>query len=386
MTTRYAGLITLLGMFLSVSTLGQPTIQWSGIEHMDLGMYGSLSACLAAGYTPTTCPISGIARRDQRVTFSYGQIVVAGDFYMSPKDLYEDRTFGTVNLIKCAGSEASSTRLDCQAKSLPALIHYAEVVTQNYDHFGWNNMVAYVANHKMALELAHQSFVARTLHPDLSRSLWTQALIANGFADHYLTDAFASGHIRVPRLQLKRWAQHNLKGWWPSLRGDLLAMVLHDFESLNLHTEVEEGMPVQNALGHFWRTRGDGHLYLKESMGDPTSTIPLRALKESLLEVLRTYQTGERPDGIYKATWYVPFSQDQDLADKFSPSTRNALYRATPSYARLLLKKKDIAMMLANWGVILSAFQQDVRRSLQSDPDLSKHLPPEYIQAYLNVK
>jgi hypothetical protein len=59
----------------------------------------------------------------------------------------------------------------------------------NIDHFGAEARLTYNAGHTLALDVASQG--------DLQK-----AYAINAFADHYLQDSFAAGHIRVPRSAL----------------------------------------------------------------------------------------------------------------------------------------------------------------------------------------
>lgn len=69
---------------------------------------------------------------------------------------------------------------------------YLEISKKNFDHFGGNARKAYNAGHTWALT------VAKAGTPESLRKAYT----INAFADHFLEDSFASGHLRVPREQL----------------------------------------------------------------------------------------------------------------------------------------------------------------------------------------
>jgi hypothetical protein len=71
-------------------------------------------------------------------------------------------------------------------------LDYIELAKINYDHFGTNARLAYNAGHALALAEASQGTI---------ESL-EQAYAINAFADHFLEDSFASGHMRVPREAL----------------------------------------------------------------------------------------------------------------------------------------------------------------------------------------
>lgn len=66
---------------------------------------------------------------------------------------------------------------------------YAGLTWHNFDHFGEDAETAYNAGHTLALRTAGQG--------DLD-----QAYRLNAFADHFLEDRFAAGHLRTPRRAL----------------------------------------------------------------------------------------------------------------------------------------------------------------------------------------
>jgi hypothetical protein len=283
---------------------------------------------------------------------------------------------------------------DCTAPGLIGMPGYLEVVTTNYDHFGWNNMKAYVKYHSMALFKARQSFLKKTSNPTESRLLLNQALFYNAYADHYLTDAFASGHIRVPRVQIKNWAISRLSGFFKSIRGDLLTMLLHDRESINLRTNKEEGLQVENTFGDVWATRGDSHLHLGSFPNDPVREMPTQALMESLRDLILTWQTGDIPEGNFKAAFYVPFYKGPAMAEKFSPEGQGmsskqfykAFYSNVPFYQRIIFKQSDLEKMLAALPSLFKTFQKNIRQDIDSTPELRDRLPQEYLDAYSKIQ
>ena len=69
---------------------------------------------------------------------------------------------------------------------------YHKLAWLNLDHFGADARIAYNAGHLAALEEAIGG----------SEGNLQKAYTMNAFADHFLQDSFASGHIRVPRRAL----------------------------------------------------------------------------------------------------------------------------------------------------------------------------------------
>jgi hypothetical protein len=383
----------------------QEDIRWSEGEHLELGENATKKVCAEMGLVASKCPAANpIPRRDQKLSFTYGEVVTSADYYHTPLDFYQDRLIGIRAVLVCAHRQKKVHRdqensddvkyPSCTAPGLIGMPTYLEVVTTNYNHFGWNNMKTYVKYHTLALQKAQQSFLKKTTSASESRALLNQALIYNAYADHYLTDAFASGHIRIPRVQIKNWAASRLPGFFKSLRGDLLTMLMHDRESISLRTNKEEGLLVENSLGDVWTTRGDSNLHLGSFPNDPVRELPTQALTESMRELLITWQTGEIPEGQFKAAFYVPFHKGIPLTEKFSARGQgmtqkqfmSAFYSNIPFFERFVFKQSDLERMLQALPSIFTVFQRDIRKDIETMSELRERLPPEYLEAYSKVQ
>ncbi|MDZ4326306.1 MAG: phospholipase, partial [Pseudomonas sp.] len=77
--------------------------------------------------------------------------------------------------------------------ALYPLGRYLKLAANNADHFAEWALLAYIAGHTAALQ---QAVIAHNTADDQSLEL---AYALNAFADHYLTDLFSAGHLRVPR-------------------------------------------------------------------------------------------------------------------------------------------------------------------------------------------
>ncbi len=379
-------------------------IRWSEGEHLELGEQAAKRACADLGLQGKDCPVNSlIPRGDGKVSFHYGELVTSADYYNNPKEMFNDRRLGIGKIIACAHKQKhvhhdqdDSDEVDYPSCNIPGIIAmptYLETVTNNYDHFGWNNMKAYVKYHSLALKKAQEAYNQRH-NQHTSKNLLNHALIYNAYADHYLTDAFASGHNRVPRIQIKKWAEKNLFGFFKSLRGDLLTWLLHDRESLDLRSNKDVGFLVENALGMEWKTRGDTHLHKAHTPEDPARELPTQAITHSLKEVLVTWQTGHIPEGVYPATLFVPFHKGIPMTEKFSPAHQQmskkqffkAFYSNVPFVERLLYRKADLEDMFQALPGIFVQFRRDIRKDIETQSELKERLPPEYLKAYSQVR
>jgi hypothetical protein len=97
-----------------------------------------------------------------------------------------------------------------------------------------------------------------------------QSLILNAFADHFLADSFAAGHIRVDRKRLS----------------DRVAKKLHDED--NRANAGTHKWWVSNAIGETWWPVGDGKW---KEMNEPDKRRIIEAVRESIVEVIGVYLT-----------------------------------------------------------------------------------------------
>lgn len=139
----------------------------------------------------------------------------------------------------------------------------------NYDHFGDDAWQAYQAGHRVAMK---EAIKAKTTG-DITHL--SHAYAMNAFASHYLTDRFAAGHIRTPRVAMS-------KDVTPSTIGDLLMKYMHD--------EDGAGISVHDAQSNHWTAVGDGYYFEPNSLEHRRRVI--NALQLSANEVYEAYQSG----------------------------------------------------------------------------------------------
>lgn len=160
------------------------------------------------------------------LTLTYGEVVaLAGDYYTTPEELGAELTPAVAEAIRGVTPQDDGTFL---LNTHRGWFDYAMLANENQDHFAPRSWARYARHHAEALQLA--------LNRDLDA-----ALVRNAFADHFLTDAFASGHLRVPRDALV------------GLPGALPTRQMHDEENV-------QGLWVQSASGFVWRAYGDDNL------------------------------------------------------------------------------------------------------------------------------
>lgn len=376
--------------------------KWSEGEHLELGEIGAQKACQEIGLPPSDCPTNKIYRQDRKLKFTYGELIASADYYADPDALYKDTDQGIKQVITCAKRLRHShpthqphepKYIDCTLYGVFFVSGFLEIVSQNYDHFGWQNMKAYVRLHAKALQLAKQSYEMRHQSASASAKYLRQALITNAFADHYLSDGFAAGHVRLPRTQIKRWAKAELSGPFKETRADILAILLHENDGQMFGSQKEFGLKVQNSRGDRWRTRGDQYLRVDENENDPVFAIPLEAIKKSTLEILTAWKYGRLPEGQFSAAALVPFHVDLSLKEKFSEDHQRIpfssivdwLHDQLPFFQQIFAPRSDLELLFRDIDKIFGDFRKDVAADLRKYPELKKRLPESYLRAFENV-
>ncbi len=134
---------------------------------------------------------------------------------------------------------------------------YVDLLQTNFDHFKEQALLAYQAGHRSALRAAERAYEMEDGYAKFS--LLVEAFCKELFACHFLTDLFASGHIRTPRKEIFDYVTvaHGIRGRF--LIAGLLAKAMHDEDGdLGL-------MVASNKKATPWETYGDDCYFEKEN-------------------------------------------------------------------------------------------------------------------------
>jgi hypothetical protein len=214
------------------------------------------------------------------------------------------------NRITGGGSAVSTWLSSWVSKDLAWLPQgrYLKLAENNFDHFGESALLAYAAGHTAALQ---QALVAREETGTAQVKALEMAYAMNGFADHFLTDLFSAGHLRVPRKKLAELVTSVPLG--PGVLGSLISKFMHDEDS-------RFGLKVRNAEQTEWHAYGDALLF-DDIDSDNLQQVRL-AVQESANEIFGTFCSGEVPPD-FRALRYVPdlkyLNDSQNPAKNFSP-------------------------------------------------------------------
>eukprot|EP00026_Physarum_polycephalum_P004551 Phypoly_transcript_04573.p1 GENE.Phypoly_transcript_04573~~Phypoly_transcript_04573.p1 ORF type:complete len:448 (+),score=65.47 Phypoly_transcript_04573:60-1403(+) len=144
------------------------------------------------------------------------------------------------------------------------------LLTNNLDHFASCAVFAYSAGHLFAMQTAAQAAsqlqTCSNVTDITQRMTCTRAAFftlqtayaMNAFADHYLTDLFASGHIRTPRRLITTTcsaaSSYITSFLGSSSSGGLASQWMHDEDNRN-------GLLVANRRGDVWTAFGDDNYF-----------------------------------------------------------------------------------------------------------------------------
>jgi hypothetical protein len=275
---RYGEAISLFGDFYGI-----PGVRLGDGEDFFLGVWSTF----AHGDAREMCNILDAMAKERAV------VVEAQDQGASVADAYAragNELNGDYNRATGGGSFVSS--LFPQGRFL-------KLASVNFDHFGADAMAAYRAGHAAACHAAR----AAAAEPDdaARRRGLERAYLMNACADHFLTDLFASGHLRVPRRALHE------RGWI-DLVGDLLAKCMHDEDN-------RRGLAVRNARGDAWQAFGDQRFHADEHAEG--RALAREAVAISAAEVWAAFDTGAEP--AFGALRIVP-----DLGDALTNAANHA--------------------------------------------------------------
>jgi hypothetical protein len=187
-----------------------------------------------------------------------------------------------------------------------------ELALFNNDHFGFTAQEVYKFGMRAALNAA-------VAHPPTEEGAMThdnggdikRALAMCAFACHFLTDLYASGHLRTPRKKMA--------GEFGPIAGGLFSKCMHDEDNFN-------GLSVQSKEGRKYTVFGDSFLF--EPSGAGFRTIAHEAVKISILQVLNAYNAhGSRDADLSGVPNYIDASYNDFPALDIIPDLAKAQNR-----------------------------------------------------------
>jgi hypothetical protein len=236
-------------------------------------------------------------RRAMTDGLTYGEVLaLSGDFYRGWDALNNASLWEVITLVPMIRGHPSTTDLQEATGG-----RYLALATQNVEHF------SNVAVGRRNVDVWRRMHIAAVTEARAGRT--NTAWGTNAMADHYLTDAFAGGHIRTPRDRLTG-----------SAAGNIRSKILHDLDN-------QFGVRVTNARGDTpWIAYGDEHFFAPENVDNRRLTQEaVRLSRQDITDALAGGLPGA--SGVFAAERLVPHPVDP-AADRWTG--REPTYVETP--------------------------------------------------------
>jgi hypothetical protein len=217
------------------------------------------------GVVSTVSPCTGKLRKREGPV-SYGDLVGLADSVLSPLDFY----VGEPNPDAAAAFDASRPPAEVVDRLAPNWVQGLFAAHNNEDHFHERVAFAYWFWHARAVELAR------------SGNLGT-AMVVNAYADHFLEDSFAPGHLRTPRHELHDAVTIGMHGYYNNQAAACRLSHRDELSLLATGPERDRLREIEQVL-----MKGDGHL---EEDADRYLVVAL-IVARSIADVLESAATG----------------------------------------------------------------------------------------------
>jgi len=255
---------------LAIAAVAFPCLAWNGNEHITIGAEAYHRACADARENEVTTDGRERLLVACRPTSSRALLGV----YLHRNVFAYEPLMGEWSAL--AADHTQTPEQLTSIKLSDMVVDYGlltRIATTNYRHFQPSSAISWRLYHQQALAIATQ---AATLQGLAMMEQYEKALSFEAFAQHYLQDSFASGHMGFNRVASSNAA----------------ALAYHDEMS-------KRGRCVRDELDKIWYTYGDDHL----SKEGETRERVVSVAAASLLDVIRTFVVGTADVAAAKETW-----------------------------------------------------------------------------------
>jgi len=292
---------------------------WATPEHQGIGRASYLDACEELRATVAAGPARDprVAARFERVCGAnlpvlariYGDATaIAGDFLDEPSEFLSE-----------AGAWRFRSRKD-----------YWLLALENSAHFNPKSSRSWAEYHEQAIGYALAAAAADGLATVERLQL---AILESAFADHFLQDSFAAGHMGFNRTASSAAASKSFHDSWNA-----------------------RGRVATDRAGHRWVTYGDGHLL--DAANEEGKRHVVEAATLSVRGVLTAFVLGVRAPDDEIAVWQLlPFTIEApellaDLEEIFEKAPTEAAARAAlvPLQVTIRPASKDLVMTASFWS------------------------------------
>jgi len=325
---------------------------WATVEHQEIGRTAYLRACadVRAAVTARGSPSAGVADRLERVCGPnlpviarlYGDATaIAGDFLGHPEEFLSHRGFWRFSHKK----------------------YYWLLALENSAHFNPTSTRSWADYHEAALAHALAGATADGLRTVEELEL---AMFESAFADHYLQDSFAAGHMGFNRAASSAAAAKSFHDAWNA-----------------------RGRVVTDRAGNRWVTYGDGRLDAPVNAEGRRHV--LDAATFSVRGVLTVFVLGVRGPADELAVWQLlPFTIEApelpaELVEIFRKASGGAEAggELVPLQVTIRPTRKDLVATASFWSAAAFATPGDPILALVGGIELGIPIVPA--QTYLGA-
>ncbi len=234
------------------------------------------------------------------LTLSPGDVIaLMGDFYRTPQALMSAPPEEIQALLGVMRRERSGELSGAKANEeyQKITLKYRRDRSDSYLELAKDNASHFAPRNKDQWRSLHQQAIAKARQAGSDDAVFQEALLFDAAGGHFLTDAFASGHLfDKQRLQVEITAhlrQHPARAQNPEMQSYYAIVesqgAMDQLVLKNIHDRLNtEGVEVTNGKGMSWRTFGDNHLRNAES----TRHIAAMAVYLSRRQVTSVRQAG----------------------------------------------------------------------------------------------
>jgi hypothetical protein len=319
----------LFGLFFALDLLATLASRskahaWASVEHQEIGQASYLRAC--ADLTATVASRATTRAPDARVKARFQQ--VCGDNLPVLARLYGDATTIAGDFLGHPSEFLSQTG----AWRFHSKKSYYLLALENSAHFNPTSTRSWAEYHEQAIVYALAGAAGEGL---TTVEQFQLALFESAFADHYLQDSYAAGHMGFNRAASSAAAAKSFHDAWNA-----------------------RGRAATDRAGDRWVTFGDGHL------DDPANAEGRRQVLEaatlSIRGVLTAFVLGVRTPEDELAVWQVlPFTVEApellaDMAELFvkeEPQKATAERELVPLQLTIRPTYKDLVATASFWSV-----------------------------------
>ena len=277
----------------SIVAASSSAMAWDGSEHISIGSEAFHGACAQAWSRYADAPDDKIRTR---LAIACGRVSIGirGAFERHDTIFAYETLFGEWSALAADHTQKPEQLTNIELGDIVADYRlFGRIATTNYRHFHPASVISWRSDHLKALQAA----AAAAATPGIQQvEQFEDGLAIEAFAQHYLQDSFAAGHMGFNRVASSNAA----------------ALAYHDRAS-------QRGRCVMNFVGTAWFTYGDGNL--ARSTEGKKHVIDTATM--SLFDFVDTFVSGTPDPTRWQAAWLQLPAYLKETADDSPQDCQN---------------------------------------------------------------